>query len=44
MILLTGITGNIGGATARAVLQTGLPFPAPVPDPAQAPPREARGV
>lgn len=36
MILLTGITGNVGGATARALLQQGVTFRALVRDPAKA--------
>ena len=36
MILLTGITGNIGGATARALLAKGVRFRALVRDPGKA--------
>jgi uncharacterized protein YbjT (DUF2867 family) len=36
MILLTGITGNIGGATARALLAKGVKFRALVRDPGKA--------
>ena len=36
MILLTGITGNIGGATARALLEKGVKFRALVRDAAKA--------
>ncbi len=36
MILLTGITGNIGGATARALLAKGVRFRALVRDVAKA--------
>ena len=44
MILLTGITGNIGGATARALLQKGVHFRALVRDLAKAAPWAAQGV
>jgi uncharacterized protein YbjT (DUF2867 family) len=44
MILLTGITGNIGGATARALLAKGVRFRALVRDPAKAAAWAAQGV
>ena len=44
MILLTGITGNIGGATARALLAKGLRFRALVRDPGKAAPWAQHGV
>ncbi len=44
MILLTGITGNIGGATARALLEKGVHFRALVRDLAKAAPWAAQGV
>ena len=44
MILLTGITGNIGGATARALLDKGVQFRALVRDLAKAAPWAAQGV
>ncbi len=44
MILLTGITGNIGGATARALLEKGVRFRALVRDPGKAAPWAAKGV
>jgi len=44
MILLTGITGNIGGATARALLAKGVKFRALVRDVAKAAPWAEQGV
>lgn len=44
MILLTGITGNIGGATARALLRKGVRFRALVRDPAKAASWAEQGV
>jgi uncharacterized protein YbjT (DUF2867 family) len=44
MILVTGITGNIGGATARALLTKGVRFRALVRDLTKAAPWAARGV
>ena len=44
MILLTGITGNIGGATARALLAKGVRFRALVRDLGKAAPWAAQGV
>ena len=44
MILLTGITGNIGGATARALLAKGVRFRAMVRDLSKAAPWAAQGV
>ncbi len=44
MILITGITGNIGGATARALIQTGVRFRALVRDLGKAAPWAAQGV
>ena len=44
MILLTGITGNIGGATARALLAKGVHFRALVRDLGKAAPWAAQGV
>lgn len=44
MILLTGITGNIGGATARALLAKGVKFRALVRNPAKAADWAAQGV
>jgi uncharacterized protein YbjT (DUF2867 family) len=44
MILLTGITGNIGGATARALLAKGVRFRALVRDPGKAAPWAEKGV
>jgi uncharacterized protein YbjT (DUF2867 family) len=44
MILLTGITGNIGGATARALLARGVRFRALVRDPGKAAAWAERGV
>lgn len=44
MILLTGITGNIGGATARALLAKGVKFRALVRDLAKAAPWAEKGV
>jgi uncharacterized protein YbjT (DUF2867 family) len=44
MILLTGITGNIGGATARALLAKGVRFRALVRDVGKAAPWAAQGV
>lgn len=44
MILLTGITGNIGGATARALLDKGVRFRALVRDLAKASTWAERGV
>lgn len=44
MILLTGITGNIGGATARALLAKGVRFRALVRDPGKASAWAAKGV
>ena len=44
MILLTGITGNIGGATARALLAKGVRFRALVRDPGKAAQWAAQGV
>jgi len=44
MILLTGITGNIGGATARALLAQGAKFRALVRDTAKAAAWAAQGV
>ena len=44
MILLTGITGNIGGATARALLGNGVRFRALVRDLGKAAPWAAQGV
>jgi uncharacterized protein YbjT (DUF2867 family) len=44
MILLTGITGNIGGATARALLDRGVRFRALVRDLAKAAAWAERGV
>ena len=44
MILLTGITGNIGGATARALLVKGVRFRAMVRDLTKAAPWAAQGV
>lgn len=44
MILLTGITGNNGGATANALLEKGEKFRALVRDPAKAADWAARGV
>lgn len=44
MILLTGITGNIGGATARALLAKGVRFRALVRDVAKAAPWAQQGV
>ncbi|MFZ9708312.1 MAG: NmrA family NAD(P)-binding protein [Steroidobacteraceae bacterium] len=44
MILLTGITGNIGGATARALLDKGIRFRAIARDPAKAAAWADKGV
>jgi uncharacterized protein YbjT (DUF2867 family) len=44
MILLTGITGNIGGATARALLERGVRFRALVRDLGKAAPWADKGV
>lgn len=44
MILLTGITGNNGGATARALLEKGVKFRALVRDTAKAADWAAQGV
>lgn len=44
MILLTGITGNIGGATARALLDKGVRFRAMARDPAKAAVWAEKGV
>lgn len=44
MILLTGITGNIGGATARALLAKGVKFRALVRDPGKAAAWAEQGV
>ncbi len=44
MILLTGITGNIGGATARALLDKGVRFRALVRDPGKAAAWAEKGV
>jgi uncharacterized protein YbjT (DUF2867 family) len=44
MILLTGITGNIGGATARALLAKGVRFRALVRDPGKAAAWADKGV
>ena len=44
MILLTGITGNIGGATARALLAKGVRFRALVRDPGKAAQWAEKGV
>jgi uncharacterized protein YbjT (DUF2867 family) len=44
MILLTGITGNIGGATARALLEKGVRFRALVRDLDKAKPWADQGV
>lgn len=44
MILLTGITGNIGGATARALLAKGVRFRALVRDLGKAAPWAEKGV
>jgi uncharacterized protein YbjT (DUF2867 family) len=44
MILLTGITGNIGGATAKALLARGVRCRALVRDPAKAAAWAAQGV
>ena len=44
MILLTGITGNIGGATARALLAKGVRFRALVRDPGKAAAWTDKGV
>lgn len=44
MILLTGITGNIGGATARALLDKGIRFRAMARDPAKAAAWADKGV
>ncbi|MFO1427911.1 MAG: NmrA family NAD(P)-binding protein [Steroidobacteraceae bacterium] len=44
MILLTGITGNIGGATARALLAKGVRFRALVRDPGKAASWAEQGV
>lgn len=44
MILLTGITGNIGSATARALLAKGVRFRALVRDPGKAAAWAERGV
>jgi uncharacterized protein YbjT (DUF2867 family) len=44
MILLTGITGNIGGATARALLAQGVHFRALVRDLGKAAPWAEKGV
>ncbi|MCP5472656.1 MAG: NmrA family NAD(P)-binding protein [Sinobacteraceae bacterium] len=44
MVLLTGITGNIGGATARALLGRGVRFRALVRDLGKAAPWAERGV
>jgi uncharacterized protein YbjT (DUF2867 family) len=44
MILITGITGNIGGATARALLARGVKFRALVRDLGKAAPWAERGV
>jgi uncharacterized protein YbjT (DUF2867 family) len=44
MILLTGITGNIGGATARALLAKGVKFRALVRDLGKAAPWAEKGV
>lgn len=44
MILLTGITGNIGGATARALLEKGVKFRALVRDTTKAAPWAEKGV
>ena len=44
MILLTGITGNIGGATARALLAKGVRFRALVRDPGKAAAWAEKGV
>jgi uncharacterized protein YbjT (DUF2867 family) len=44
MILLTGITGNIGGATARALLDKGVKFRALVRDPGKAAAWAEKGV
>ena len=44
MILLTGITGNIGGATARALLAKGVRFRALVRDPGKAAQWADKGV
>ena len=44
MILLTGITGNIGGATARALLAKGVKFRALVRDAAKAATWAEQGV
>jgi uncharacterized protein YbjT (DUF2867 family) len=44
MILLTGITGNIGGATARALLDKGVKFRALVRDPGKAAVWAEKGV
>ena len=44
MILLTGITGNIGGATARALLAKGVRFRALVRDVSKAAPWAQQGV
>jgi len=44
MILLTGMTGNIGGATARALLAKGVRFRALVRDLGKAAPWAAQGV
>lgn len=44
MILLTGITGNIGGATARALLDKGVRFRALTRDPVKAAAWAEKGV
>ena len=44
MILLTGITGNIGGATARALLEKGVRFRALVRDLGKSAPWADKGV
>jgi len=44
MILLTGITGKTGGATANALLEKGVKFRALVRDPAKAADYAAKGV
>ena len=44
MILLTGITGNNGGATARALLEKGVKFRALVRDPDKASDWADKGV
>ena len=44
MILITGITGNIGGATARGLLERGVRFRALVRDLAKAAPWAEQGV